>query len=52
MQAVGSSVNLSHWHNPGTSITHIRFVCGSEEVLMVDSSAQARIYSLITLQFR
>ena len=28
------------------------FVCGNEEVILVDSSAKARIFSFITLQFR
>ncbi|KAI6095859.1 hypothetical protein F5141DRAFT_1012708, partial [Pisolithus sp. B1] len=51
-QAVGSSINLTQWYNEGTSIRHACFVSGSEELLLVDSQAQARIYSLVTTQFR
>ncbi|KAI6035781.1 hypothetical protein EDC04DRAFT_2571420 [Pisolithus marmoratus] len=51
-QALGSSINLNTWYNEGTSIRHACFVSGSEELLLVDSLAQARIYSLITMQFR
>jgi len=28
------------------------FVCGNEEIVLVDSTAQARIFSFVTLQFR
>ncbi|GBE82556.1 hypothetical protein SCP_0409400 [Sparassis crispa] len=53
LQALGSAINLSTWY-PDQSITHchISFICGAEEVVLVDSSAQARVFSLITLQFR
>ncbi|KAI6097344.1 hypothetical protein EDD16DRAFT_604216 [Pisolithus croceorrhizus] len=51
-QAVGSAINLTQWYNEGTSIRHACFVSGSEELLLVDSQAQARIYSLVTMQFR
>ncbi|KAI6101018.1 hypothetical protein EDD16DRAFT_1495813, partial [Pisolithus croceorrhizus] len=51
-QAVGSSINLTQWYKEGTSIRHACFVSGSEELLLVDSQAQARIYSLVTSQFR
>jgi hypothetical protein len=52
MQALGTAVNLLPWYGDGMSICHACFVCGSEEVLLVDSSAQARIFSLVTLAFR
>jgi len=52
MQALGSAVNLTPWYNSETSICHACFVCGSQELLLVDSAAQARIFSLDTLQFR
>ena len=52
MQALGSAVNLIPWYSDETCICHVCFVCGSEELLLVDSSAQARIFSLVTLQFR
>ncbi|KAI9437934.1 hypothetical protein BJY52DRAFT_1381767 [Lactarius psammicola] len=50
LQAYGSSIDLFSFYNPGVSITHACFVHGSEEILFIDSSAQARIFSLITLQ--
>ncbi|KAI5998937.1 hypothetical protein F5J12DRAFT_724706, partial [Pisolithus orientalis] len=51
-QALGSSINLNAWYNEGISIRHACFVSGSEELLLVDSQAQARVYSLVTMQFR
>ncbi|KAI6111765.1 hypothetical protein EDD17DRAFT_1480234, partial [Pisolithus thermaeus] len=51
-RAQGSSINLNPWYNEGTFICHSCFVGGSEELLLVDSQAQARIYSLVTMQFR
>ncbi|KAI6035782.1 hypothetical protein EDC04DRAFT_2880315 [Pisolithus marmoratus] len=51
-QALGSSINLNAWYNEGTFICRSCFVDGGEELLLVDSQAQARIYSLITMQFR
>jgi len=53
LQAQGAAVNLAPWYNQeGISIQHAAFVCGSEEVVLVDSSAEARVFSFITLQFR
>ena len=47
----GSVIDLSPFYtSAGVSIVHACFVHGSEEILFVDSSAQARIFSLITLQ--
>ncbi|KAG2040447.1 hypothetical protein BDR03DRAFT_892378 [Suillus americanus] len=51
-QASGSAINLIQWYGEGVSIIHACFICGSEELLLVDSLAQARIYSLTTMQFR
>ena len=50
--ASGSAINLTQWYAEGTSISHACFICGSEELLLVDSFAQARVYSLTTMQFR
>jgi len=33
-------------------MTHMTIVAGSQEILLVDSTGQARIFSLITQQFR
>ncbi|KAG1889124.1 hypothetical protein F4604DRAFT_1673832 [Suillus subluteus] len=51
-KASGSAINLTQWYGEGVSIIHACFICGSEELLLVDSLAQARIYSLTTMQFR
>ncbi|KAI0250860.1 hypothetical protein BJV78DRAFT_1282923 [Lactifluus subvellereus] len=53
LQGQGSAINLTPWYNQaGVSILQAAFVCGNEEVVLVDSGAQARIFSFITLQFR
>ncbi|KAN0134234.1 hypothetical protein V8E53_008006 [Lactarius tabidus] len=49
---LGAPIDLSPCYNPGVSITHMCFVHGREEILFVDSSAQARIFSLITQQLK
>ncbi|KAG1805444.1 uncharacterized protein BJ212DRAFT_1391820 [Suillus subaureus] len=51
-QANGSAINLTQWYPEGTSIAHACFICGGEELLLVDTLAQARVYSLTTMQFR
>ncbi|KAI0250888.1 hypothetical protein BJV78DRAFT_1154831 [Lactifluus subvellereus] len=50
LRGLGTAIDLRPFYNPGVSIVHACFVHGSEEILFVDSSAQARIFSLITLQ--
>ncbi|KAG1809692.1 uncharacterized protein BJ212DRAFT_1379102 [Suillus subaureus] len=51
-QANGSAINLTQWYPEESSINHACFICGGEELLLVDTSAQARVYSLTTMQFR
>ena len=51
-QASGSAINLHSWYSEALSIHHACFVSGSEELVLVDSQAQARVFSLVTLQFR
>ncbi|KAG1731285.1 hypothetical protein EDB19DRAFT_1881018 [Suillus lakei] len=51
-QANGSAINLTQWYPEGISISHACFICGGEELLLVDTLAQARVYSLTTMQFR
>ncbi|KIJ13981.1 hypothetical protein PAXINDRAFT_100347 [Paxillus involutus ATCC 200175] len=51
-QALGSSTNLTAWYNEGSSIRHACFISGTEELLLVDSQAQARVFSLPALRFR
>ncbi|KAF7356372.1 VWFA domain-containing protein [Mycena venus] len=52
LQAWGSALDLNPWYAAGTFVAQSCFVCGSEEILFVDTSGQARIFSLITQQFR
>ncbi|KAF8548149.1 hypothetical protein OG21DRAFT_1501183 [Imleria badia] len=53
-RAFGGAINLHPWYRDNTAVS-IRLVCfvsGSEELVLVDSQAQARVFSLVTLQFR
>ncbi|KAF8549818.1 hypothetical protein OG21DRAFT_542691 [Imleria badia] len=50
--ASGSAINLNSWYVEGTTIKKACFTSGSEELLLVDSQAIARVFSLTTLQFR
>ncbi|KAK0202722.1 hypothetical protein DFS33DRAFT_1436579 [Desarmillaria ectypa] len=53
LQGWGSAVNLASWYaSQSVSICHACFVCGTEEILLIDNGYQARIFSLITQQFR
>ncbi|KAH9166548.1 hypothetical protein EDB89DRAFT_2232826 [Lactarius sanguifluus] len=53
LQGRGSVIDIAPWYSqPDISILQMTFVCGGEEVALVDSSAQARIFSFVTLQFR
>ncbi len=50
LRGLGTAIDLLPFYNTGIAIVHACFVHGSEEILFVDSNAQARIFSLITLQ--
>lgn len=50
LRGQGAPIDLRPFYHSGVSIVHACFVHGSEEILFVDSNAQARIFSLITLQ--
>ncbi|KAH8989296.1 hypothetical protein EDB92DRAFT_2003843 [Lactarius akahatsu] len=53
LQGQGSAINLGPWYSQvDISIVQVSFVCGNDEVVLVDSSAQVRIFSFVTLQFR
>jgi len=53
LQGQGSTINLVPWYSQaGISILHVAFVSGKEEVVLVDSSSRARIFSFVILQFR
>ena len=49
----GGSISLESWYpQKGISIVHVAFACGNDELVLVDSNAQARIFSFMTQQFR
>ncbi|KAG8215118.1 hypothetical protein J3R82DRAFT_8569 [Butyriboletus roseoflavus] len=50
--ASGSAINLNSWYGEGTTMKKACFTSGSEELLLVDSQAIARVFSLTTMQFR
>lgn len=50
--ASASAINLNSWYREGTTIKKACFTSGSEELLLVDSHAIARVFSLTTMQFR
>ncbi|KAJ7210563.1 hypothetical protein GGX14DRAFT_451174 [Mycena pura] len=52
LQAWGVSLDLKPWYAAGTVVSKSCFVGGCEEILFIDTSGQARIFSLITQQFR
>ncbi|KAJ7509859.1 hypothetical protein B0H11DRAFT_2270198 [Mycena galericulata] len=52
LQAWGSSFDLRPWYAAGTFVSQSCFVAGSEEILFIDTSGQARVFSLITQQYR
>ncbi|KAK0489058.1 hypothetical protein IW261DRAFT_1602879 [Armillaria novae-zelandiae] len=53
IQGWGSPISLAPWYaSQSVTISHACFVCGSEEILLIDNGCQARVFSLITQQFR
>jgi hypothetical protein len=48
----GSAISLNSWYGEGTTIKKACFISGSNELLLVDSQAIARVFSLTTMQFR
>ncbi|KZV72346.1 hypothetical protein PENSPDRAFT_649928, partial [Peniophora sp. CONT] len=52
IHTLGSEFDLSPWYAPGTRICHVAFATGREEILLVDSTGLARLFSLVTLQFK
>ncbi|KAH8977860.1 hypothetical protein EDB86DRAFT_3157188 [Lactarius hatsudake] len=50
LRGMGSAIDLRPFYNNGETILHACFVHGREEILFLDSSAQARIFSLTMLQ--
>jgi hypothetical protein len=53
LQGQGSTIDLAPWYSQGgILILGMTFARGGEEVALVDSNAQVRIFSFVTLQFR
>ncbi|OBZ77080.1 hypothetical protein A0H81_03826 [Grifola frondosa] len=52
LQGLGGAINLGLWYEEVASIKHMIFVCGTEELLLVDDNGRGRIFSLMTQQFR
>ena len=54
LQTWGRVVELAPWYPDSStvSICQANIICRSEEIVLIDSTAQARIYSLVTQQFR
>jgi hypothetical protein len=53
LQGQGSAINLAPWYSQTEiSILQLYSVGGNDEVVMVDSNAQVRIFSFVTQQAR
>ena len=52
LRGFGAPINLLPFYDEGASITHACLVHGNEEIVFIDSNAQARIFSLKNLQPR
>jgi len=50
----GAPINITQWFNDGSSpeMQHIVFLSGTEELLLVDKTGLARIFSFVTEHFR
>jgi hypothetical protein len=52
LQSLANPFELSLWYDEPVTIEHMCCVTGVEEVLLVDSNKQARVYSLVSQRFR
>lgn len=50
LRGLGTPIDLRPYYDNEVSIVHLCFVHGREEILFVDSRAQAKIFSLVSLQ--
>ena len=50
LRGLGTRISLLQFYDPSVSITHVCFVHGKEEIVLLDTSVSARIFSLTTLQ--
>lgn len=52
LRGLRNTVELSGWYEPGTVLSHAMFLSGQTEELVAVDGARARIFSLVTQQFR
>ena len=53
VQGFGPTLDIKPWYGPNHTIEHMAFRHGtSEELVVVDNAARARIYSITATQFR
>lgn len=53
LQGYGSPIDLRTWYDAHIRMTHMAFLCGTnEELVLVSNDRLARVYSLTTQQFR
>ena len=52
LQSWGNPLDLIPWYDASSVVLRMCFVTGVEELLLVDNQANARIFSLVTQQFR
>ncbi|TFK93593.1 hypothetical protein K466DRAFT_91996 [Polyporus arcularius HHB13444] len=52
LRGMGSHVNLSTWYDSPVTMKHMEFISATEELLFVDDLSRARIFSLVSRQFR
>lgn len=50
--ARGAAINITKWYSNTPEFSHLEFVAGTEELLLVERTGTARIYSLVTENFR
>lgn len=50
----GAPINIARWFDDDgiSEMQHIVFLSGTEELLLVDKTGLARVFSLVTEQFR
>ncbi|KZT12602.1 uncharacterized protein LAESUDRAFT_808190 [Laetiporus sulphureus 93-53] len=52
LQSMGSPVDLRSWYDGPVLISNMAFICGNEDLVLVDHTSRARIFSFVTQQFR
>lgn len=52
LQSWARPFELADWYNNKETIVHICFATGADDIVVVDSGAQARIYSFVSQRFR